>query len=135
MDYVFTYPKGYIIYVSSDMILELDSDAAYLIAPKARSTVAGYYHITEDPSITQHPIFNGSIHVECKTLHHGLSSAAEAEVGRVFHTSQVVIPIRTLLHALKHPQPLTSIKTDNSTAFGFIYDNMHQKRFKSWDMR
>ena len=34
-----------------------------------------------------------------------------------------------------HPQPPTPIKTDNSTANGFIHDNIHQRRSKSWDMR
>ena len=64
-----------------------------------------------------------------------VSSAAEAEVGGVFHNAQVAIPIRTLLKALHHPQPPTPIKTDNSTAYSFIYNNIHQKRSKSWDMR
>ena len=27
------------------------------------------------------------------------------------------------------------LKTENSTATGFVYDNIHQKRSKSWDMR
>ena len=135
MDYLATYPKAYIRYHASDMILNIDSDAAYLVAPKARSRVAGYYHLTSNPQTTPNPTLNGSIHVECKTLRHVVSSAAEAEVAGVFHNSQIAIPIRTLLHALDHPQPPTPVQTDNSTAFGFIYDNIHQKRSKSWDMR
>ena len=73
--------------------------------------------------------------VECKTLRHVVSSAAEAETGGIFHNAQVAIPIRTLLRKLNHPQPPTLIKTDNATACGFIHDNIHQKRSKSWDMR
>ena len=34
-----------------------------------------------------------------------------------------------------HPQKPTLIRTDNSTATGFVYDNIHTKRPKSWDMR
>ena len=34
MDYVATYPKAYIRYYASKMILNIESDAAYLIAPK-----------------------------------------------------------------------------------------------------
>jgi hypothetical protein len=132
MDYVATYPTAYIRYHASDMKLSIDSDAAYLVAPKARSGVAGYYHLTNNPLP---PLLNGAIHVECKTLRHVLSSAAEAETGGIFHNAQIAIPIRTLLHALGHPQSPTPIKTDNSTSKGFIYDNIHQKRSKSWDMR
>ena len=54
---------------------------------------------------------------------------------RIFHNAQAAIPIRTLLQALNHPQPPTPLKTDNSTANGFIHDNIHQKRSKTWDMR
>ena len=60
------------------MILNIDSDAAYLIAPKLHSRVAGYDHLTEDHK--QHPKLNGAIHVQCKTLRHVVSLAAEDEV-------------------------------------------------------
>jgi len=134
MDYLHTYPNAYLRYHASDMILHIDSDAAYLVAPKARSRVAGYFHLSDHPSVTKHPKLNGAILVECKTLRHVVSSAAEAETGGVFHNAQVAIPIHTILKALHHPQPPTPLKTDNSTANGFIHDNIHQKRSKSWDM-
>ena len=147
MDYVNTYPNAYIRYYASDMVLHIDSDAAYLVAPKARSRVAGYFHLSDNPrnfmsetrisdiSKTRKPTLNGAIHVECKTLRHVVSSAAEAETAGVYHNAQVAIPIRIVLQALDHTQPPTPIKTDNSTANGFIHDNIHQRRSKSWDMR
>ena len=61
------------------MILNIDSDAAYLVAPKVRSRVAGYYHLSSIPNVTQHPRLNGSVLVECKTLRDVVSSAADAE--------------------------------------------------------
>ena len=135
MDYVHTHPNSYIRYKASDMILHIDSDAAYLVAPKARSRVAGYFHLSDNPSQGSTPMLNGAIHVECKTLRHVVSSAAEAETAGVYHNATVALPIRVVLQALNHPQPPTPIKTDNSTANGFIHDNIHQKRSKSWDMR
>ena len=36
MDYAATYPDISIRYYASDMILHVDSDAAYLVAPKAK---------------------------------------------------------------------------------------------------
>ena len=45
MDYVTTFPTAYIRYYTSDMVLYIDSNAAYLVAPKSRSRVAGYYHL------------------------------------------------------------------------------------------
>ena len=117
------------------MILNVDSYAAYLVQPQAKSRIAGYFLLWNLPTPTQHPTVNGAILVECKTLRHVVSSAAEAEVAGIFHNAQAAIPIRTLLEALNHPQPPTPIKTDNSTANGFIHDNIHKKRSKTWDMR
>ena len=135
MDYLHTYPNAYLRYTASDMILHVDSDAAYLVAPKARSRVAGYFHLSDHPNITKHPKLNGAILVECKTLRHVVSSAAEAEVAGIFHNAGMAIPLRRFLEALNHAQPPTPIKTDNSTATGFIYDNIHQWCSKSCDMR
>ena len=101
MDYVAIYPKVYIIYYASKIILNINSDVTYLVAPKSRSRVAGYYHLTGDH--TKNLKLNGDIHAECKTLRHMVSSTTEAEVGEVFHNAPIAIPIRTLLHALGHP--------------------------------
>ena len=135
MDYLNTYPNASIRYHASDMILHIDSDAAYLVAPKSRSRVAGFYYLSNHPTPQHQANLNGSILVECKTLRHVVSSAAEAEVGGIFHNAQTTIPIRTLLQALGHHQPPTPINTDNATANGFVHDNIYQKRSKSWDMR
>ena len=50
MDYVATYPNCYLRYHASDMILNIDSDAAYLVLPKAKSRIAGYYHLSSSPT-------------------------------------------------------------------------------------
>ena len=64
-----------------------------------------------------------------------VSSSAEAEVAGLFHNAGMTLSIRYFLQSMGHPQPPTPIKTDNSTAMGFVYDNIHQKRSKTWDMR
>ena len=132
LDYVATYPYTFVRYKASYMVLHCDSDAAYLVAPKARSRIAGYYHLSDLHTL---PPPNGPIHVEYRTLRHVVASAAEAETAGVFHNAQTIIPIRRILLALNHPQPPTPLKSDNSTTIGFIHDNIHQRRSKSWDMR
>ena len=135
MDYAATYPDVYIRFYASDMSLHVDSDAAYLVSPNAKSRISGFFYLAEHPDKTTQPTLNGAILVECKTLRHVVTSAAEAEIAGVFHNAQISIVIRRILEALNHPQPPTPIKTDNSTANGFIHNNIHQKRSKSWDMR
>ena len=135
MDYAVTYPNVYIRYHASDMVLHVDSNAAYLIVYKAKSQIAGYYHLSDHPNCTNQSSSNGAILVECKTLRHVVASAAEAEVTGVFHNAQISLPIRRILELLNHPQLPTPLKTNNSIANGFIHKNIHQKTSKSWDMR
>ena len=135
MDYLHTYLNAYLRFHASNMVLHVESDAAYLVAPKARSRIAGYFHLSDHPNKTNNPKINAAIQVECKTLQHVVSSSAEAEVAGIFHNATMALPMRHMLTALGHPQPPIPLKTDNATATGFVYDNIHQKRSKSWDMR
>ena len=64
-----------------------------------------------------------------------MGSVAEAETGGVYFNAQRAIPIRIALEEMGHPQPPTPIKTDNASALGYIYDNIRQKRSKSFDMK
>ena len=130
LDYAYTYPNAKIRFVASKMILTADTDAAYLVQPKARSRYAGYFYLTDDTSTA-----NGAVLVICRTLRGVMRSAAEAECAGVFHNSQEAIVLRTILEALGHPQPPTRIKTDNSTANSFVTNNIRQRRSKTWDMR
>ena len=77
---------------------------------------------------------NGPIHTECKRICNVVASAAEAETAGLFSNSHVAVVIRRALHSLDHPQPPTTIKTDNSTANSFVHSNIRQKRSKTWDM-
>ena len=89
------------------MVLHVDSDAAYLVLPNAKSRVAGYHYLTSiPPTPDQAPILNAPILVICKTLRHMCSSAAEAEIVGVFTNAQLAIPIRHILECLGHPQLL-----------------------------
>ena len=114
------------------MCLHVDSDAAYLVMPGARSRFAGYYHLSSRSSTA---LLNGAILVECKTIRHVMSSAAEAETAGLFNNAQTAIMIRNALVELGHQQPPTPIKTDNTTANSFVHANMRQRKSKSWDMR
>ena len=134
LDYLASNPIARIRYHASDMILHVDSDAAYLVAPNAKSRIAGYYYLGDRPEKKSNKI-NGAVLVECRYLKHVVASAAEAETGGLFHNCQNAIYIRRLLEILNHEQGPTPIKTDNSTAASFVNEMIKQKRSKSWDMR
>ena len=137
LDYAHTYPNPKIRYHASDMCLHLDSDAAYLVQPKARSRVGGHFYLSDKlPSntTTPNPPQNGPIHTECKTIRNVMSSAAEAETIGIFHNAKTAVPIRNTLEELEHIQPPTTIRTDNSTSFGILTSTIRQKRSKAFDM-
>ncbi len=94
LDYVSTYKNTYLRFFASDMILHVDSDAAYLVAPGAKSRIAGFFYFKHAPDGTVISKLNIPIHVDCKYLRHVISSAAEAKVGGLFHNCQPTIPIR-----------------------------------------
>ena len=138
LDFCASHPDGKKIrYYASDMILHIDTDAAYLVLPGAKSRIAGYYFLAQQPPAHGIPqsVLNGAIHVECKALKHVVASAVESETGGIFVNGQFAIPIRHTLIALEHLQPPTPLKTENFTAYKFVHNDMKQKMSKSWDMR
>ena len=137
MDYLSTFPYAKLRYYAGDMQLHVESDAAYLVLPGARSRIAGHFYLSAGASPTKvyAKRFNAPIHTECSTLKNVVSSAAEAECGALFHNCTVAIGIRNALIGLGHQQGKTLVVTDNSTANSFVHSEMRVKRSKSWDMK
>ena len=78
---------------------------------------------------------NGNAFIVCRILKFIVSSAAEAEIAGLFMNAKMALPIRQALIEMGHPQPPTKIKTDNSTADGFVNNKIKQNRSKAIDMR
>ena len=130
LDYAATYPNPKLRFYASDMILHVDSDAAYLVLPNAKSRYAGYFYLSDMPPAhgDPNPKLNAPIHINCRIFRNTLSSSSECETGGVFFNCQEAIPIRISLEALNHPQPATPVKTDNSVAFSFSHANIRQRK-------
>ena len=133
LNYAHTYPEAEIIYRASDMILRVNSDAAYLVAPEARSRTGGYYQYLNNKRGT---IFNGPVMTIARVIKNMMASAAEAELAALFMNAQEAIAIHNCLEAMGYEQLATPLKTDNSTAAdGIINNTMKQKRSKAIDVR
>ena len=82
LNYSASHPNATIRYNTSDMVLQLHSDASYLSEPVARSRIDGHYLLgnqsTEPtkPPLTDSPL-NGPIHNISKILHNVMAPAAE----------------------------------------------------------
>ena len=101
MDYLHTHPDAVIQFHTSDMILYVESDAAYPILPQARSRVASIFYLRNATS--GRPPLKEGIQVICKTLKNVVSSAAEAETGFIFIGGQQAVPILTAMSEIDHP--------------------------------
>ena len=137
MDYLHTFPNATLRYYSGDMQLHIESDAAYLVIPGARSRAAGHFYLSASnkPNKTYARRSNAPIHTECRTIKNVVSSAAEAEYAALFHNCMTAVGIRHALNGLGHKRNRTEVITDNSTANSFVHSKMRVKRSKSWDMR
>ena len=88
MDYTARYPNAKLRYFASNMILHVNSDAAYLVQPEAHSRLAGYYIFSNHPPpvpIILKQAINAPIQIEYKTLRSVVASTVEAETGYLFH--------------------------------------------------
>jgi hypothetical protein len=74
LNYCATQPEAEIIYRASDMILTIDSDAAYQVAAKSRSRASGYHYLGNADG----KLFNGDIFkLLAKIIKAVMQSAAE----------------------------------------------------------
>ena len=68
-----------------------DTDAAYLVASKAKSRNAAYIFMGNKDC--NHQIINGPIMVIAKILKMVVALVAEAEVASLFHATQEFVPL------------------------------------------
>jgi hypothetical protein len=131
LDYCATHPNATIRYKTSEMILNIHSDAGYLNEPKARSRAGGNFVMssTRKKGDQQH---NGPLLTLSTILKIVVSSAAEAEIGALFLNAKEGVNI---LKELGHPQPATPVQTENTTAHGIIRGTCKQHLSKAIDMR
>ena len=105
------------------MQLAIDSDAAFLVAPRARSHAGGYHYLTTFDEI----LLNGPIYVLAKIIKAIMGSAAEAECGRLYMNAQEAVPFITTLEELGHKQRPISLRTNNSTANRIMNQQIKRK--------
>ena len=131
LNYAASNPSAKIIYRKSDMLYKVDSDAAYLVCPDARSQAGGYHYVGN----ADNNLFNGPIYILTTIIKNVTASAAEAEVAGLFMNANKAIPIRHTLIEMGHPQPPTPLNTDNTTAQGILTGKFRQKQSKAINMQ
>ena len=131
LDYAASQDEAAITFHASDMILAGHSDASYLSELYARSRAGGHWFLSKD---VMYPPNNGAIHNLSHVIKAVMGSAAEAEIGALYHNCKLAVPWRATLEELGHPQPKTPVQTDNSTAHGLLTNRIAPKALKAMDM-
>jgi hypothetical protein len=134
MDYAASYPDARLVFKRSDMILYQHSDATYLSEALSTSRIAGYHYLGNRPE-NSYQFINGNIDIICKLTKNIVSSACEAEYVGIFENAKSAIVERNTLIDLGHPQPPTTITTDNRCAHGISNKSCKQSKSKSIHMR
>eukprot|EP00957_Ditylum_brightwellii_P096242 7330972-Ditylum_brightwellii.AAC.1 len=75
------------------MQLAVNSDAAYLVLPGAKSRFAGHFYVRAFPNNLNYNNTpnNAPIHTKCETIKSVVCSVAEAECSGIFHNGQTTI--------------------------------------------
>ena len=79
------------------------------------------------------PANNGAVHTIAQIIKNVMASACEAEIGAMFVNAREAVPMRQTLLEMGHPQPKTSMQTDNTAANQVVTNNVQPKRTKSMD--
>jgi hypothetical protein len=88
LDYLATHPDATIRFCATGMVMNIHSDASYLLAPNSRSRACGHFFLGWLP-VNGEPIsLNGAFHMLCSILQFVVASAAEAELGALFLNCQ-----------------------------------------------
>jgi hypothetical protein len=135
LDYLASNSEAKVKYHASDMIMNIHSDASYLSETKARSRACGHFFMGWMPKNGEPIKLNGAFYVNTTILRFVVASAAEAELGALFHNCQDGIIFRQTLTDLGHPQPKTPVHCDNATAVGIANNSVKRQRSRAMEMR
>jgi hypothetical protein len=114
-------------FYASYMILNIHSDAAYLLEANTHSRTFGHFFMGWQPDPTKPIKVNGAFFTLCAILRFVVASAAEAELGALFLNCKQATIFRLTLEEMGHPQPPTPIHCDNSTAVGIANNTIKRQ--------
>jgi hypothetical protein len=133
LHYCYTHPDAKICYHTSDMILKVHLDTSYNSKPKARSQASEHFYMGNQD--TNDDTRQCAILATTSIMQPVLSSTSKAEIGALYENTKKAAILCITLHEMGHPQPATTVQTNNSTACSITNDNIKQQRSHAIDMR
>jgi hypothetical protein len=127
LDYFATNSDAKFQFHGSDMVINIHLDASYLSKTMACSHACGYFFMGWMPKSGKPITLNGAFYTNTTILKFVVASAAEANLGALFHNCQDGIIFCQTLADLGHPQPKTLVHCDNATAVGISNNTVKRK--------
>jgi hypothetical protein len=134
LDYLVHNADTKVHFCALDMILNIHSDASYLLEAKVRSRACGHFFMEWMPKNGEPIQLNGAFHVDTTIMRFVAASATEAELGTLYHNCQTGITFRLTLAEMGHPQPKTPVHCNNATAVGIANNSIKRQQSRSMDM-
>jgi hypothetical protein len=135
LDYLSGYADAKVQFHASDIILNIHSDASYLLEANARSRACGHFFMGWMPKNGKSIRINGAFHVSTTILRFVVASASEAELGALYHNCQTGIIFQLTLTEMGYPQPKNPVHCNNTTAVGIANNTIKRQRLRSMEMR
>jgi hypothetical protein len=134
LDYLATPPDATVHFHASDMIHNIHLDASYLSEANAHSQACGHFFMGWCTDPTKPIKLNGPFFTLCAILRFIVASTAKAKLSALFLNCKQATIFRLTLEEMGHPQPLTPIHYDNSTAVLIANNTVKQQRSQSMEM-
>jgi hypothetical protein len=135
LDYLAHNADAKVQFPASDMFMSIHSDTSYLSEAKFRSWTCGHFFMGWQPKDGKPIRLNGAFHVIANILCFVMASAAEAELGILYHSCQTGIIFCQTLKAMDHAQPKTPVHCNNAIAVGITNNTVKRQRSHSMEMR
>ena len=127
LDYLLGNANATVRFHASDMILNIHSDASYLLEAKACSRACGHFFMGWMPTDGAPIQLNSAFHLSTTILLFVVASAAEAELDALYHNCQTGIIFCLTLVDMGHPQPKTPVHCNNANAVGIANNTIKRQ--------
>jgi hypothetical protein len=117
------------------MILNIHSNASYLLEAQAQSRACGFFFMGLMPKNEEPICLNGTFHVSLTIMRFFIVSAAEAKLGALYDNCHTGMIFRLTLKEMGHPQPKTPVHCDNATAVRIANNSIKQQCSRSMETR
>jgi hypothetical protein len=133
LNYCASHPDSKIRYTACGLMLNIHSDTRYLNTSEAQSRAGGHFFmISQHKNGEQH--HNGAFLTLSTIIRMVVATAAEAEMGALFLIVKEGVNIRNILAEMGHPQPVTLLQRDNTTAHTILRGTCKQQHSKAIGM-